>query len=474
MAREHRQVARFRTWLAAAIAATTLMAGTPARAQGGLRLVEPGFRIVHITSCAYGWNHGAPHPYLGPGKIQAAACKPGGAWGEGMLLGIATYWDDDGHYIESVSFDGTSTPSIQMSGRTTPTHLAFSPSGWPGGDLLFVNITNASIDPHTFVSVYLPTYFTVPFGLFGGSAGALAVDPSGDFGYGVLFEARTWPENEPLGILRRDLSGNITPFSMTSLVGRFGPGGDWGTDLYGGAGTLDPAGNFTPFPVVFGRNFDWVSGPGFEGDMFAYCGNDICRIKPDGTSTVFATNAPSGFLTSCGGGLWIPVAGDCQVIVVEILDGAAEISPSSLNVNGQGNDVTFRVSVADAETGEPLDPTLLSPAWVSSVSSPTIGTVALPFPTAVPGCDDASQDGLWETTSRRSFSADDNTLALRFSTPADGHCDTMDGDRQDIIALLLDVPDDEVATICLSADYPGYLGGVEMCGTVTVRNRGNR
>lgn len=102
--------------------------------------------------------------------------------------------------------------------------------------------------------------------------------------------------------------------SLRAFPRRFGPGGPWGTDLYASPGwVLAADGTATPFPFQF-EEFDWMSGPGWDGDMFARCGADmICRVKADGTATVFATGVSGGVqLVSCGGFLWLLETGNCQ------------------------------------------------------------------------------------------------------------------------------------------------------------------
>lgn len=475
--RGHRHIG---TW--AFVTVFGLAGGTPA---GPLvaapQMVEPGFRVRHLDSCGYGYNNGLPGAGL-RASISTGACTPGGPWGDHLLL-AAKNSGLDFYYVEAVDADGSSR-YYALGGTGEPddyTNLAFSPLGWRGGDLLFATLHTA-INDSTQVLVQTPSGTAgppihLPTGLpplVFPSATALAVDPSGDFGNDLFFEVNDWFNHVYLGVYREDAAGNTTLFSASGRVGRFGPGGAWGTGLYGEGAILDPSGALTPFPVNFGRDFDWVEGPGFGGDMFAECGSAICRIRPNGDSTIFATGTLGTTLRACFGSLWLAGGGGCDVISAIQLEGAAEISPAALNIKGQGNDVTFRLTVSDSGTGQALDPTQLSPMWISRVTSPSIGTVTLPTPSAAAGCNDATQDGIWETTSKRAFSAQDGTLKVSFSTPSDGLCATMDGNRQDIIALLADVPDGEAATICVSGLYPGYLAPVEACASVAVQNQRNR
>ena len=65
-------------------------------------------------------------------------------------------------------------------------------------------------------------------------------------------------------------------------------------------------------------------------------------------------------------------------------------------------------------------------------------------------------------------------MEIQFRQPSDGLCSTLDGNRQDIIALLLDVPDDEIATVCVEGDYAAAADTVECCATVRIVSRGIR
>src|SRR5262249_27638385 len=109
---------------------------------------------------------------------------------------------------------------------------------------------------------------------------SVAFDPTGRYGSDLFLST-------PKEIERTDRSGSVASFAPVSggMI-RFGPGGAWGDDLYAvGAGgvRVDESGIATLFPGGFGE-FDWGSGAGFEGDMFARCApgsTDLCRIHPD-------------------------------------------------------------------------------------------------------------------------------------------------------------------------------------------------
>ena len=152
---------------------------------------------------------------------------------------------------------------------------------------------------------------------------------------------------------------------------------------------------------------------------------------------------------------------------------SCEITPLTLNLQSQGLKLSIKTTLMNPATGGILDPTFLNPVYISRVRSPSVGEVVLPKPRAEPGCDDFTEDGIWETFGDREINAF-GTANLRFKTPFDGKCETMDGNRQDIIALMLDIPDGETAQICYESSHPSSPDPVECCSIVTVANRGNR
>jgi hypothetical protein len=125
--------------------------------------------------------------------------------------------------------------------------------------------------------------------------GAIAFPPSGSAYGDYLYacEAFMGP------IYRGSSSGTVTAWlSLEATYLRFGPGGAWGTGLYSTDSStpgderivrVSSAGVVTPLASGFlvAEGFDW----GFDGDMFATDPSygEIRRIKPDGSSTVFAT-----------------------------------------------------------------------------------------------------------------------------------------------------------------------------------------
>jgi hypothetical protein len=165
---------------------------------------------------------------------------------------------------------------------------------------------------------------------------------------------------------------------------------------------------------------------------------------------------------------------DCDGIVDEItVDPVCEIVPSSLNLQSRGTGFSIKTTLTNLENGQILNPAFLSPVHLSRIASPGLGEILLPVPRAATGCDDLTEDGIWENTIDRSVTGT-GTMTLRFNQPSDGQCETMDGNRQDLIGLLLDVPDGDTAQVCYRGTYPGMAGPFECCGTVAVTNHGNR
>jgi hypothetical protein len=156
-----------------------------------------------------------------------------------------------------------------------------------------------------------------------------------------------------------------------------------------------------------------------------------------------------------------------------VVSATCDIVPTTLNVKASSDPFTINTTVTDSCSGTPLDTAQLGTVWIAAVSSPTIGTIVLPTPSSAPGCDSFTEDGIWETRAARVITGNGGAK-FRFNNPSDGNCETEDGDRQDIIALLLDVPDQETAQICYEAAYPGAVGTASCCAPVGVNNQGLR
>jgi hypothetical protein len=126
-------------------------------------------------------------------------------------------------------------------------------------------------------------------------------------------------------------------------------------------------------------------------------------------------------------------------------------------INPKSNGAGFSFSVVLTDVTDPLNPiavplSRMSPAWISQV-----GGTTLPTPFSGPGCT-ADQDGIWETPSLRV------DPFINFSAASDGDCSTLDGNRQDILAV---VGRSSGATpICIGATVDG--NPVACCDTVNV------
>lgn len=452
----------------ASVLVTTLVAATaPARPA----VLEPGFTVEYFKDCGTTLN-GFRH-----GSILDAACTPGGPWGDYVYLAVYTLGlDDYGSKVEKVDFSGNVSYEGGFGFGAYASHLAFSPVGWREGDSFFVTVNDIYGDTRcgrwSPSDDYLGPCSSYAFD----HVGAVAVDPSGAFGNDLFIDGGSGGLH---GVFRVDELGNTTLFSSVGGVGKFGPGGAWGVGLYGDGVVLDPDGTATPFPGGFGLTFDWAFGPGFEGDMFSRCPGGICRVKPDGSRTLWADGLP-GDIEYCGGALWIGGSG-CLVVSRSTVNATADPSPKVIKVIDFGrspvrSEFTIETVLTDADTGDLLDATLLGPAHISRISTPSIGDVFFD-PTAEPGCENVMSldDGIWETVAEREQTS--SGVALRFTTPSDGLCETMDGNFVDLADVLyhryMVMPPlsvSEPLTVCYQAAHPASALPVEGCATLRVLN----
>ncbi len=447
--------------LRGAAAIVILSAASAAIAQP--TVAENGFRVRTFEGCA---NFPGP-AFFG---INDAVCGSGTAFGEYVYYTVAFPEDEAKDHVARMSMRGRE--ETFAAGIDFNSTIVLSPSRSFAGERLIVE----GLCPG--------------FTLFGGHA---FFTPSGAYDRCIPNESRELPPGPSVfdfsgqhgfdmfvsragSILRVSYFGDIAVFSPSTGPGevKFGPGGAWGSDLYvAGGGIVDAAGNLSLFPYAF-QEWDWLEGLGWDGDMFDLCGGGrICRVRPDGAASLFATDVTGHELVACGGHLWIMSAENCVRITARRGRAVTTISPSSLNVDSAGSGFSINTTLTDADTGELLDVSLVGDAWISSVASAAIGRIVLPTPRAEAGCDSATEDGLWETLSDR-VAQGGGSVTLRFNTASDGSCETRDGNRQDLIALLLGVPDGETAAVCFQAPTPELAAPVEGCGEVTVLNRGNR
>jgi hypothetical protein len=149
------------------------------------------------------------------------------------------------------------------------------------------------------------------------------------------------------------------------------------------------------------------------------------------------------------------------------------IVPSTLNLKSQGNtfevDVTL-TNVCDPANPIPIDASGMSLSYVSRLEDVFGTSIVLPDPNSLSCFPGAGERGIVENLAARSTSA--NLARLTFNTPADGDCQTLDGDRQDLNALLIDFPHSENATICVTSSVDGVV--FEGCGLAKVVNKGIR
>jgi len=162
----------------------------------------------------------------------------------------------------------------------------------------------------------------------------------------------------------------------------------------------------------------------------------------------------------------------CAIGVTLLVKAAISISPTSLNVNSQGSSFSIDLDLQNAcDPGgpQPINGADLERTWISKAGSFTLQD-PLTFP-----CPDATGSYLFERGISDNVSSRvtrSSGATLRFNQAPDGNCATLDGDRQDLIALLTDVIDGSMAPVCLAGTVSGEP--FEACTEVTVRNRGNR
>ncbi len=167
------------------------------------------------------------------------------------------------------------------------------------------------------------------------------------------------------------------------------------------------------------------------------------------------------------------VDNDCDGVSDELaIATSVSFSPNSLNVNSSG--ITFSISsnVVNLCSSRGISPSSMSRVYISRVFSPGVGEIILPTPNDEPGCDSLTEDGIWEDLDSRGFSGFSRTT-FRFNQPSDGNCETPDGNRQDLIAVLADALDGEIAGVCFRSIYWGDEA-FEGCAGTLIRSRGNR
>jgi hypothetical protein len=268
----------------ASFLASTLAVET---ASAQLTILEPGFTVTDLGEG------------VGPKQVE---CSPGGVWGDFVYVA-------DVNRVERIDYNDNAAGFA--AGLNFPVGLAFGPGPAANfGDYLYVcdvgDNTICRVDP--LGQLYPFTTFSAPSGN--------AFDPSGAYGTDMIV-AGYWLNF--VDVYTVDVTGTSTLFGQfySSYV-KFGPGGAWGTGLYAtchfGAnmlGICSVAANGTPTTLTFlpgiPEGFDWASGTGWGGDMFATdvnCGL-IFRIKPNGTMTQWATLLGAADVAFCNGDLYV-------------------------------------------------------------------------------------------------------------------------------------------------------------------------
>jgi hypothetical protein len=188
----------------------------------------------------------------------------------------------------------------------------------------------------------------------------------------------------------------------------------------------------------------------------------------DPAATASCDDGLPGTIDSC-------LQGTCRHLTPGFeVDAVCKITPNRLNVRSAGNTVGSQIQLTDRSTGQVLDPALLGPVYISKAIIPSQApddNIVLPTPDTGPGC---SVDGIWESPSTRTLSADGLTLKVSFARPSDGSCETLDGNRQDIISLVNVALDGEQVRLFISGAYPGAVTQVECGDAVGIENRGAR
>jgi len=166
-----------------------------------------------------------------------------------------------------------------------------------------------------------------------------------------------------------------------------------------------------------------------------------------------------------------PKAG-CVHSPLGVLQSVCSINPATLNLNAQGSSFTINLSVVDA--CNPASPSPIPPGSLGIAHVSRAGNTNFPDPATL-SCPDSDggtrfETGLFEDLAARSISG--NTASLKFDRPGDGVCTTLDGNRQDLIAAMTDVPDGSSADVCVSSTVGGQV--LQCCTSARVLNHGNR
>jgi hypothetical protein len=288
-----------------------LLHSHPAFAQP--KVIEPGFKLQVFTGCGRTF---VPHPSLTQDAVDSE-CTPAESWGKERLLVSRVYSYDDKHgHIETMDRHGR---VVWVRGTSRAISLAIGPPGDPNGHDLWYSdlssVTRLAPDGTVISSLEAPDsrFFSgLDFdatGLFSPLAHIASFD-----GIYVL---------EPMG----DPPVIYFPILLTKFAARgqmrFGPGGDWGTNLYNNGHVISPDGSVAPFPAAF-HNFVWADGARFKGDMFSGLNlhgmMSIDRVMPDGRTVPWATGISPGIISYCDSSLWIIGTHCTKITNISIID----------------------------------------------------------------------------------------------------------------------------------------------------------
>lgn len=239
---------------------------------------------------------------LDPGfGAKGGECSPGGIWGDYVYFG-----DSVGNVIDRVDFFDAMFPFASGPPNISfPVGLVFGPGpASTFGDYLYVASYSSSQISRVTPAGVTSFFASLP------APGDVTFDPSGAYGNDLF---ATTAFTGPISTI--DPAGVVTVFSaaVQATYIRFGPGGIWGSGLYsttiGGIATVDIAGTPTLLSSGFSgpEGFDWAYGPGFDGDMFVpdVITDEIWRVKPDGTRTLWATLSGASSVTWCNDVLYV-------------------------------------------------------------------------------------------------------------------------------------------------------------------------
>jgi hypothetical protein len=137
------------------------------------------------------------------------------------------------------------------------------------------------------------------------------------------------------------------------------------------------------------------------------------------------------------------------------IQAACVAGPKTLNPKSQGGGLSFSIVLTDGT--DPSNPLPVPLSRMDPASISQVGTTLLPVPFSGPGCT-SDQDGIWETVALRL------DPFIYFSAPSDGDCTTLDGNRQDILAVV--GRSSGPMPICFASSVDG--NPVSCCDTVNV------